>query len=172
MRKIVVAVAALALALGTAQADEVSKAARTAQKNLKGPGVYGPSGCGLGSLAFGAEPGGVQILAATTNGTFGTQTFGLSSGTSNCPPLSGPAGAALFIDANKDALAKDVARGSGETIATLSHIAGCPDARAVGATLQRSFGAIFPAPDVPSDRVTASVLSALRAEKALACGAI
>ena len=43
---------------------------------------YGMAGCGLGSLAF--EPGEGQISAATTNGTFYNQFFGISSGTLNC----------------------------------------------------------------------------------------
>jgi len=46
---------------------------------------YGMAGCGLGSIAFGNDQTMFkQVLAATTNGTFGTQTFGITSGTSNC----------------------------------------------------------------------------------------
>ena len=44
---------------------------------------YGSAGCGLGSLVF-KQNDGTQILAATTNGTFGSQTFGITFGTSNC----------------------------------------------------------------------------------------
>ncbi|MFN7453535.1 MAG: DUF3015 family protein, partial [Pseudobdellovibrionaceae bacterium] len=44
---------------------------------------YGDAGCGLGSVIFGNEKGFSQIFAATTNGTVGNQTFGISSGTSN-----------------------------------------------------------------------------------------
>ena len=47
---------------------------------------YGDAGCGLGSIVFGSEQGGVQVLAATTNGTFYSQTFGITTGTSNCNP--------------------------------------------------------------------------------------
>ena len=42
---------------------------------LKGTGAYGTAGCGLGSLVFGNQAGAVQILAATTNGTFASQTL-------------------------------------------------------------------------------------------------
>ena len=43
------------------------------------------TGCGLGSMAWRGQSGVVpQILAVTTNGTFGNQTFGISSGTSGC----------------------------------------------------------------------------------------
>jgi hypothetical protein len=45
-------------------------------------------GCGLGKLAWGDYKGqkeiAPQVLMATTNGTFGSQTFGISTGTSGC----------------------------------------------------------------------------------------
>ncbi len=50
---------------------------------LKGNGTYGVAGCGLGSMVFGNQEGGIQVIAATLNGT-GIQTFGITSGTSNC----------------------------------------------------------------------------------------
>ena len=43
------------------------------------------TGCGLGYIIFKGKDGLVsQTFAATTNGTFGNQTFGISSGTSEC----------------------------------------------------------------------------------------
>ena len=43
------------------------------------------SGCGLGATVFEGQSGLFpNVLAATTNGTFGNQTFGLTSGTSGC----------------------------------------------------------------------------------------
>lgn len=42
-------------------------------------------GCGLGAMAWKGESSPIaNILAATTNASFGTQTFGISSGTSGC----------------------------------------------------------------------------------------
>jgi hypothetical protein len=131
---------------------------------------YGTAGCGVGSLIFGDQPGMVQILAATTNSLFGNQTFGMTTGTLNCGEAAvGTKGAKVFIEANKEALAKDASRGSGETIATLSHLAGCKDAKAVGKTLQRNYKTLFPAADAKSEVVTENVLSTLRSEKTLAC---
>ncbi|MGH8759512.1 MAG: DUF3015 family protein, partial [Burkholderiales bacterium] len=41
--------------------------------------------CGWGAKLFDGEKGTApQVLAVTTNGTFGNQTFGISSGTSGC----------------------------------------------------------------------------------------
>ena len=42
-------------------------------------------GCGLGSMLFAGQQGkGVKILGATTNGTSGNQTFGITFGTLGC----------------------------------------------------------------------------------------
>src|SRR5262245_9665844 len=101
---------------------------------------YGMAGCGLGSMLFGDKPGFVQVLAATTNGTFGTQTFGITTGTSNCEDTKASAESTkAFVQANREAVAKDIARGSGETISSLTNLAGCTDAGKVGATLQKEF---------------------------------
>src|SRR5689334_3484559 len=106
--------------------------------------AYGPAGCGLGSLIFEPDSGFTQVFAATTNGTFGTQTFGITSGTSNCAGSSGgSASAKVFVQTNRVALARDIARGQGETIVSLSRLAGCRASSAVGSSLQRRFDQIF-----------------------------
>jgi len=121
-------------------------------------------------MIFGDQKGPVQILAATTNGTFGTQTFGITSGTSNCVDNgSSTRGARNFIEGNREALAKDAARGSGETITTLSAMAGCKDAKAVGATLQKRFAQLFPGQKTPVEQVSQNVIKELRADSSLAC---
>ena len=132
--------------------------------------AYGTAGCGLGSLAFGSKPGMVQVLAATTNGLFGTQTFGITTGTSNCQLAPGaPAAAKVFIEGNREALAKDIARGEGEALKNLSSLAGCTDPKAVGAVLQKNFQTIFPAATTPSGQVADAILSTLKTP-ALGCG--
>ncbi len=138
-------------------------------QGLKGGGAYGTAGCGLGSLVFGNQPGAVQIFAATTNGTFGSQTFGITTGTSNCGPGLMAMGTKNFVEANREALAKDVSRGEGEAIGALTVINACADSRAVGAALQRSFTAIFPSENASSDEVTKAILDTLHADPALGC---
>jgi hypothetical protein len=131
---------------------------------------YGTAGCGLGSIVFGNSPGIVQIFAGTTNGTFATQTFGITSGTSNC--VDGGGGgptAAAFIQTNRQALSKEISRGNGETIANLSTLSGCSDAGAVGVTLQKNFKSIFPDASVSDTQVSSSVLTVLRSDKTLGC---
>lgn len=84
---------------------------------------YGMAGCGLGSMVMGKE--GNQILAATTNGT-GTQTFGISSGSSNCITASEQtARIKNFIETNQEALVTDMAKGQGDSLKTLSGMYGC-----------------------------------------------
>ena len=136
-------------------------------------GNYGMAGCGLGSIVFGNKPGFMQVFAATTNGLFGSQTFGITSGTSNCSS-SAPGGMAArqFIETNRQAFAKDVSRGSGETIASLTVLSGCRDAAAVGATLQRNFGTIFPSAKASDTDVSAAAVASLKADKTLACSSL
>ena len=131
---------------------------------------YGTAGCGLGSLVFENDKGLVQVLAATTNGCFGTQTFGITSGTSNCEDTAGgTASAKAFIETNREAFAKDVARGQGETIANLSSLAGCSNPTAVGSTLQHNFSQIFPSGAVADTTVSTSVVNTLKAHPELSC---
>jgi hypothetical protein len=43
------------------------------------------TGCGLGTIIFEGQKGiAPQVLAVTTNGTSGNQTFGITSGTLGC----------------------------------------------------------------------------------------
>jgi hypothetical protein len=135
-----------------------------------GADKYGPAGCGLGSLIFAPNSGFTQVFAATTNGSFGTQTFGISSGTSNCEGnTGGRASAKAFVETNRVALAKDIARGQGETIDSLAKLAGCPRPQAVAATLQRSFGRIFPSAAATDREVSQSVVDTLSSNSALMC---
>jgi hypothetical protein len=132
---------------------------------------YSMAGCGLGALVFGNDEDRVkQILASTTNGTFGNQTFAITTGTLGCNPGGGPTGrsASLFIDVNREAFAKDASRGGGETIEHLTAIMGCPDATAVGATLQKNFKAVFTSHDLTSDQITDNLFQVIKQDAALA----
>jgi hypothetical protein len=132
---------------------------------------YGTAGCGLGSLVFGPGSGFVQVFAATTNGTFYSQTFGITSGTSNCgKSLFALQGTKVFIEGNREALAKDSARGSGDTIVALRNIASCSaPSEELGSALQRSFGTLFPSATAPAEQVRDNLIRFLQTEKALGC---
>lgn len=90
-------------------------------------------GCGLGKLAWQNYPNqktiGAQTMEATTNGSFGTQTFGISSGTSGCTndgKFWAEEKVNAFASLNFDNLAQDMAQGRGEHLASLATLMGVP----------------------------------------------
>lgn len=106
-------------------------------------------GCGLGTLLFDGTEGMVQqIFAATTNGTSGTQTFGISSGTLECNlPSNWVSNEKLnkFVASNMDNLAKDAAMGQGEYVDTLAELMDVPGSKRAefSQMLQENFSNIF-----------------------------
>ena len=130
-------------------------------------------GCGLGSMAWEGESGvGPQILAATTNGTAGNQTFGISSQTSGCAPngkVMVPERMAMFIGPNMNQLAQDMSRGQGETLATLAYVIGIAeqDRPAFYAATQREFVRIMPRENVTAADVANSISAVMREDEAL-----
>jgi len=158
---------ALAAALMAFPAHAVDEATKNA---IKGRGTYGAAGCGLGSMAFGDQPGAVQILAATTNGLFYSQTFGITTGTSNCGPGAMAEGTRNLVETNRVALAKEVSRGTGETIGALAVINRCEDSSAVGAALQAQFKGIFASEQATTEEVTEAILRTLHGNPSLGCG--
>ncbi len=113
-------------------------------------------GCGLGSLAWENKADDstlFQAFQATTNGTSGSQTFGVSSGTSNCKqPSKFVQNEQLnkFVQANMDNLAKDIAMGKGETLDTFAEMLGVAPAQTVAfnSRMQSNFGKIFTSENV------------------------
>jgi hypothetical protein len=158
---------ALAVALFAPSAFAQSKQTKQA---IKGTGVYGDAGCGLGSLAFGNQPGMVQIFASTTNNLTATNTFGITTGTSNCGPGLFAMGTKNFVDGNRDMVAKDISRGGGEAIGALTQINACADSSAVGAALQKNYATIFPSEATSTEAVTEAILKTLHGDSSLGCG--
>jgi hypothetical protein len=115
------------------------------------------TGCGLGSMLF---EGGkadnstlLQAFQATTNVTLGNQTFGITSGTSNCQqPKSFVSNekANEFMVANMDNLARDIAQGRGETLDAFAELLGVPSDKRPEfyQQLQLSFARIYTSPGI------------------------
>src|SRR2546428_5074564 len=81
-------------------------------------------GCGLGKLAWGdfkkQKNIAPQVMMATTNGTFGSQTFGISSGTSGCTndgQVWAEQKVTMFAAINFEDLSQEMAQGQGEHLA-------------------------------------------------------
>ena len=90
-------------------------------------------GCGLGKElwadASNQKSIGAQVLAATTNGTLGNQTFGISSGTSGCTSngtILSEYRVTVFANANFDNLSQDMAKGSGEHLTSFAELLNIP----------------------------------------------
>jgi hypothetical protein len=106
------------------------------------------TGCGLGYMIFkdNQDTLAKQVLAATTNGISGNQTFGITSGTLGCDkPTKIVANDKLnnFVRDNLDKIAMDAARGDGESIKTLAKLMNVKDEKAFATKLQANFDKIF-----------------------------
>lgn len=90
-------------------------------------------GCGLGKLAWADYKNqkniAPQVMMATTNGTFGSGTFGISSGTSGCTndgQVMADQRTNMFAAMNFDNLSQEMAQGKGEHLASLATLMGIP----------------------------------------------
>jgi hypothetical protein len=130
-------------------------------------------GCGVGSMFFKGQKGvAPQVLAVTTNGISGNQTFGISSGTLGCTQdgvVTSNMKTAMFIDSNKDQLARDMSVGSGETLASLSHLLGieAKDQAAFNRLAKDNVARIFTNENVATQQVVASLREVLASDAAL-----
>lgn len=107
------------------------------------------TGCGLGSIVFKDKDGLLsQVCAATFNGLWGNQTFGITTGTSNCAKATAfTSNEKLnkFVFDNMDNLAMDISKGSGEYLSTLAVLMETPvEQRAeLYGKLQANFSQIY-----------------------------
>lgn len=126
------------------------------------------TGCGLGSMAWRGQSGiAPQVLAATTNGLFGTQTFGITFGTSGCDPngrVTGGTGRMVlaFMENNMEQYAMDAAAGHGETIDTLAGILNI-DSEKLGEVSKQNFALLFPDQNTDALAVTLKLLEVTKA---------
>ena len=84
-------------------------------------GNHPMAGCGLGYVLLSNKGNDKvnQILGATTNGTSGNQTFGITSGTSGCTEdgaVKMVKESEVFAEVNLDSLRREMAAGQGEFV--------------------------------------------------------
>jgi len=127
-------------------------------------------GCGAGSKLFDGQSGvAPQVLAVTTNGSTGNQTFGITSGTLGCTDdgvVKSNWKTAMFIDGNKERLARDMSVGSGEALASLAHLLGV-DAKeqpAFNELAKANLSRIFPNETVSTDQVIVALRQTLASD--------
>jgi hypothetical protein len=74
-----------------------------------------------------------------------------------------------FIEVNKIALAKDAARGEGETLAGLAQLMGC-ESKQFGSTLKVNYNKIFVESHMQPAQIQDSIVNSVQTNKQLACG--
>ncbi len=137
-------------------------------------GGYGMAGCGLGALLFGTDNSkGMQVLAGTTNGSFGSQTFGISSGTSNCTTagvVKAEKEQAAFVEVNFQDLKRNMAAGGGEFLTSFGTLLGCTDTAKVelAKLTQDKYETIVPASDTSPMQLLTSVKGQIKSTPSLA----
>ena len=130
--------------------------------------------CGWGSKAFEGQSGvAPQVLGATTNGTSGNQTFGISSGTLGCTQdgtVTSTWKTTMFIDGNKERLARDMSIGNGETLDSLAHLIGVQDEHRAkfNRALQENLSRIFPSENVATEQIVVALKDVLASDRELA----
>jgi hypothetical protein len=134
---------------------------------------YNMAGCGLGSMAFKDNSMGSQILAATTNGIFGNQTFGITSGTSNCVSggvVKAQREQAAFAEVNFQDLKRNMASGGGEFLTSFATLLGCEDAAkpVLAQMTQAKYEAILPSDKTTPVELVVGVKTQIKADTRLA----
>ncbi len=123
------------------------------------------TGCGLGSMLIpNQDTVATQILAATTNGTSGNQTFGITSGTLNCTKpfkLVMNDKAQRFVADNMDSIAEEMAAGKGENLDTLLSMIKVEDKATAASKLKANFAKIYSSSNVDSAQVLDNIASVL-----------
>jgi hypothetical protein len=129
--------------------------------------------CGWGSKLFHGEKGIFpQALGGTTNATFGNQTFGVTSGTSGCTQdgaVSSNWKSSMFIDGNKQKLARDMSVGSGEALDSLAHLLGveAQDRAAFIQITKTNVARIFPSENASTEQVVVALREVLASDPRL-----
>jgi len=133
----------------------------------------GPN-CGWGNLLFrGAKGLPSHLVAVTTNGSTGNQTFGMTSGTNGCS-VEGHLtyGGKDMIDVSSimDEFSEDVARGNGDALNTVAVMFGVQvqDRGVFAEVMHDHFATIFPDENVTAREVLTSVNLVMRSDERLA----
>lgn len=104
------------------------------------------SGCGLGWQVAPKQSLVSSFTRAVINVTF-LNTVAMTLGTSGCAQHSivyNDAQGIHFVEANKEVLAIEMARGNGEVVEGLASVFGCQDSKSFGSMVQNKYESVLP----------------------------
>lgn len=130
-------------------------------------------GCGWGSMLFKGQSGKAShVVAATTNGTSGNNTFGMTSGTNGCDTSKtiSYTGTSAVVFHNMDRLSNDIAKGDGEILSTVAAVMGIQeqDVPTFKRVMHENFDTLYPNSEVTSNQVLDTMIDLMSKDEALA----
>lgn len=132
----------------------------------------GPN-CGWGNALLQGQSGlGIHLVAATTNGTSGNATFGMTLGTNGCSvdgALTYGGDSVVWFDSVIEEYTTDVAIGEGETLEAVAVMVGVEqqDRKHFGHVMHSHFSDLFPDTEVSSQDVFDSMISLMASDAIL-----
>lgn len=131
------------------------------------------AGCGLGSMVISKNSKLLQLFALTTNGSFFSQAFGITSGTSGCSAsglVYNEKQMQYFVEVNQEDLSREMAQGRGDKLATLALLNGCASEQSQQAFAnftQKSYGRIVPGADTSASQMVSNLKSEMGSQAEL-----
>jgi len=123
-------------------------------------GNHTMSGCGLAYLLFSSKSNqrGPQIFASTTNGLFGNQTFGITSGTLGCTPdgkIAKSKEVQTFAETNLEQIRFEMARGEGAFVTAFASLLGASEKSipSVVKFFNEEYANLFPKPETTAQEM-------------------
>ncbi len=134
-------------------------------------GAAGGDSCGWGNMLFEGQSGTAShVLAVTTNGTSGNNTFGITSGTNGCSSSGSLSYSGKnVVSSIMGEFSEDVARGDGDALDTVAIVYGVEqnDRDRFAKVMHENFSVIFPDENVTADEMMASIESIMKADPTL-----
>lgn len=129
------------------------------------------AGCGLGSMLFKEQQPVHQILAATTNGTFGNQTFGITTGTLGCTSgglIKTSKEREVFVATNLRAIERELAAGNGQYALSLASLSGCGAKSEEFLSMAKArYGKLFPTAQVDAKQLLKNLDQEIASDESL-----
>lgn len=129
------------------------------------------AGCGLGSMLFKEQKPVHQVLAATTNGCFGNQTFGITTGTLGCTSggmIKSSKEREVFTATNIRAIEREMAAGKGQYVSSLAALSGCgAKSDEFGAMAKAKYEKLFPSASTGSAELLKNLDAEIKADASL-----